>query len=136
MKTKILVLLILPLLIACKKKETEKDMISIIGKWELRTDINGLTGKKTDYPNGNGNIIVFTKSNYQNYSGQKLIKSGTYKIVREISTTTKVLGNRIIYDGETDAVRLFIDIHDGNLNLNIDAVDGPGSIYKGIENNN
>ncbi|NRF40210.1 hypothetical protein [Pedobacter foliorum] len=136
MKTKILVLFILPLLIACKKKEMEKDMISIVGKWELRTVINGLTGQKTDYPNGNGNIIVFTKSNYQNYSGQKLIKSGTYKIVKEISAITNVMGNRIIYDDETDAVRLFIDTHDGNLNLNIDAIDGSGTIYKGIENNN
>lgn len=136
MKTKILVLLILTLLIACKKKETVKDMISIIGKWELRTGINGLTGQKTDYPSGNGNIIIFTKSNYQNYSGQKLIKSGTYKIVRETSAITNVMGNRIIYDDEADAVRLFIDTHDGNLNLNIDAVDGSGTIYKGIKNNN
>lgn len=136
MKTKILVLLILPLLIACKKKDTEADMISIIGKWELKTGISGSTGQKADYPSGNGNIIVFTKSNYQNYSDQKLIKSGTYKIVKEISMITNVMGNRIIYDNETDAARSFIDTHDGNLNLNIDAVDGSGTIYKAIENNN
>jgi len=136
MKTKILVLLILPLLIACKKKDTEVDMVSIIGKWELKTSISGSTGQKTDYSSGNGNIFVFAKSNYQNYSDQKLIKSGTYKVVKGISMITNVMGNRIIYDNETDAVRVFIDTHDGNLNLNIDAVDGPATIYKAIENSN
>lgn len=58
---------------------------SLVGKWELKTEINGMTGKLIEYSPGNGAILVFTKNNYKTISTGKVINSGTYKVVKALS---------------------------------------------------
>jgi hypothetical protein len=109
--------------------------LSIEGKWELEASFNGMTGGKSDYPPGNGKILKFGKTNYEILDKGQVVKSGIYRVVSEVSILTKLSGNRIIYDDETDSVRTFIEIKDGKLSYFIDAYDAGSAIYTRIGDN-
>lgn len=126
---KIIVILILTIqaLVQCKKTTTSSS--SLEGSWELKSEINGTTGNKTEYQTGNGNLIIFSKTDYQIYSNHQLIKSGNFKIVEENSIVTNIKGNRIIFDNEPEQIRTFFKVKDEALELYIDAFDGSASLY-------
>ena len=114
------------------KKEDQKLVItdSLIGSWELRSSFNGLTGQHQDYPEGNGNILIFDGLNYKIYSNGELINNGAYKVIREKSVVTKKEVYKLIYDGEFDAIKNVVDVTGDKLTYAVDAFDGSISIYK------
>lgn len=117
--------------ISCKKE----DLISksAAGTWELRQSGGGISGKITSYNAGNGSLLKFTDNTYQIFSDKKLVKSGSYKIVKEKSILSQQEGNRIIYDGDVNTGRIFISIDHNMLYLSADVYDGEGAIYEKIE---
>lgn len=123
--------IILLLFVGCKNDDI--DPLNIEGKWELESSFNGWIGAQTYLP-GNGQIIIFGKSNYEFYRQDTLFKSGTYKIIQATSSPTNTVGNRIIYDNNTDAINIFVEIKDRNLNISFDAPDAGSGTYRKIPN--
>lgn len=113
---------------SCEKDVATSSLIK--GEWELRTAINGSTGTPTNYSSGNGTVLKFTETNYENYSGGKLIKSGSYKIVKDISAIKKEVFDRILYDNEYNSVKIFFKIENNKLNTWVDGYDAPATIYE------
>lgn len=76
-----LVLTILFVFTACKKKSLEK---GINGTWELRHLVGGMiAGADPNYKKGNGDIYVFNDQKFDRYSKGKIIESGTFVISTE-----------------------------------------------------
>lgn len=122
----ILALFIL-IFISCKKDD--ENISPLEGSWELKSSTDGMTGSVTEYPANNGNLITFTGLNYQIFSNHQLVKSGTFKVVEETSIISNSKGKRIIYDNELDRVRSFFNIRKANLDMYVDACDGPSASY-------
>lgn len=118
-------------IVGCKKEDLINKSAS--GTWELRQIGGGISGKITSYNPGNGSIVKFTDDTYQVFSDKKLVRSGSYKIVKEKSILSQQEGNRIIYDGDMNAGRVFISIDHNMLYLSSDVYDGEGSIYEKID---
>jgi hypothetical protein len=124
---------ILVLVVTSCKKDDFEPTPSIVGTWELKTGISGMTGKSTDYPSGNGSILKFTDSSFEIYFDHKLVNSGSYKVVSDTSGLTQEKANRIVYNDQKD-VRNFFNLKEGKLNMWIDAYDAPSSIFIKISN--
>ncbi|OAQ41568.1 hypothetical protein A5893_00170 [Pedobacter psychrophilus] len=120
------------ILYSCEKDNQKVEIIAeqIQGSWELKTTVNGSTGKSENFPKGNGNILDFTNLNYKIYSNGTLLKNGTFKIVKEESILTKEIVDKIIYDNESNSVKISVKIENEKLVYTVDAFDGPSSIYE------
>lgn len=115
------VIVTLALITSCKK-DKGPDTATLIGTWELSQAQNGMIPTIT-YPSGNGNILKFTSTTYENYNNHILVKSGTYTIV--VDTTVKeTVGlelpagqytTRIIFDDNFTAPKIFLQIAGNNL---------------------
>lgn len=117
---------------SCKKDDQKSESITdqIQGAWELKTSSNGSTGQTEGFPKGNGNVLSFSNSNYKIYSSSTLIKSGTFQIIKEESTLTKEVVDKIIYDNENNSTKIAIKIDNDLLIYSVDAFDGSSSIYE------
>jgi hypothetical protein len=127
----ILLLLITACCAGCKKDIPVSN--SLIGTWELREDINGLSGKPTYHKKGNDSLIVFTPSNYELRENGKTVNSGTYVVKRDSFHVWNTIKDRIIWDNETDTFRTFFEINNNQLSIMIDANDAPSVIYQRIK---
>jgi len=108
----------------CKKKNELES--KYYGKWELSYTYGGFSGIKTDYPKGNGNIISFAGKNYEMYTNNKLVKSGTFSVVKAHSNIEQREVDKIVYDGEVGNI---ISLNDNLLSFGMDAYDGGSSTY-------
>ena len=83
MKNFILATLTLVIVLAGCKKEKALPQ-SIVGSWELR-NVYGIqvAGSPSTFKAGNGDVIVFTDTEYQKMNDGKVTTKGTYKIVNE-----------------------------------------------------
>jgi hypothetical protein len=105
--------------VSCKK-ESNVISNSIEGLWELRR-ASGMFS--TAYPPGNGHIIKFTDNNYEISVNGQITQSGRYSIVPDStaeSATCLVIPagqytNRIIYDNNVTAKKVFIEISGNSL---------------------
>lgn len=129
----ILFLLIAGCCVACNKESNIPVSDSLIGTWELRMDINGMTGHVTHHKAGNDTIIKFTSNTYESRAKGKLIKSGTYVVKRDTFSLDHTLKNKIIYDDIPDNISTFFGISDNQLSFIIDAYDAPGVVYERIK---
>ncbi|MGZ3751265.1 MAG: hypothetical protein ACXVB0_07100 [Mucilaginibacter sp.] len=127
-----ILLLVISLCVNCKKDAIPVSA-SLIGTWELRENISGQTGQPTHYNTGNGNIMKFTATNYEIYSTNSLVKSGTYKVKKDTFSLDHTLRDRIIYDNQDNSIRTFFAIENNQLNLFIDAYDAPSVIYQRVK---
>lgn len=128
----LLILITLFLIPACQKDLPA--LTELAGTWELRTDVNGQSGKPTYYAAGNGRIIKFTPTTYEFYEHGKVTRSGSYTIKRDTFHIQNQLGNRIIYDNASeDGVHIFFSIENNKLNLAPDVYDGGAVIYERIQ---
>ncbi|MEP6747802.1 MAG: hypothetical protein ABJB86_08750 [Bacteroidota bacterium] len=104
---------------SCKKGNAVKNTsnnTSITGTWELESAYGGTP--LVQYPSGNGNNYAFTDSGYKKYTKGNLVKSGYYTIVEDTSVREEVgllifpgqFTNRIIFDGDASAKKIFIEI--------------------------
>ncbi|MDF3077022.1 MAG: hypothetical protein K0S09_911 [Sphingobacteriaceae bacterium] len=137
MKAPVIILLILfSLISSCKKEDIES---SLVGTWELRT-LEGDMGTIT-YPPGNGNVIKFTKGEYQILKNGAVTKAGTYTIVADAGFEMSIclvkkkgeFENRIIYDGDNSSQKTFIHISGNKLFLASGCFASDGGVKKEYE---
>ncbi|MXV50640.1 hypothetical protein GS399_06615 [Pedobacter sp. HMF7647] len=114
----------------CKKAEPAVANELIIGKWELRSSFNGLSGSETKYLAGNGNELRFTTNTYEIYSNGKISQNGQYQIAKVKSVLSGEMVDQIIYDNNTNSVHVTIKIQNNQLTYAVDAFDGPINIYE------
>lgn len=70
------------LLVGCKKDKESPQ--TIVGGWELRSILGvQVAGTPSTYKAGNGNIIGFNNSEYQNIKDGKVISKKTYVIIKD-----------------------------------------------------
>ena len=104
----------------CKKtsvRQVNELTASLVGKWELQEEQIGMTPVK-NYAPGNGNRLEFTDSTYKKFSKEILTTSGKYTVVSDntvLEETGLVLtpgefNNRIIFDKDTIATKIFLNI--------------------------
>ena len=124
-------LLITLLLLGCKKNIPVPD--SLQGTWELRIDVNGLSGHATYHKAGNDTLMKFTDNRYESYEKGKLIRSGTYQVKRDTFHIINTIKYRIIYDNNDDMTHQFFDIENNQLSFFLDAYDAPSVIYERIK---
>ena len=104
----------------------------LVGEWELTAEINGLTGIRTSYETGKGNVTKFTKTTYERTRDGKSIHSGTYSITTYQSLLTKKKETQIVYDGKANETKNYFTIDTNTLTISVDAYDGPSTIYTKI----
>lgn len=82
---KFLPLLLLVIAFGCKKDSLKSLKSQLPGTWELRNIQGGFYGPSgpPDVTPGNGNRWTFSGSEYQLYSRGRLIKSGTYTLIKK-----------------------------------------------------
>lgn len=113
---------------ACKKSNNSSP--SVVGTWELRIEVNGFSGAQTNFPNGNGNLLKFTQTTYAEFENHQQIKSGSYQMVKDSFTVMHRVGDRIIYDNETNVIHRFITIDGNKLKIEFDGYDTPSYTYE------
>lgn len=123
----LLSIILLPIL-SCKK-EGDKSPYTLEGVWELRSEINGLNGHETEYPEDNGNLIIFSTTSYKIFNNTELVKSGNFYTQQETSLITKSKGNRIIFDNDINGIKTFVKVGKTELEMYVDAFDGPSLKY-------
>lgn len=119
-------------LFSCKK-DKKLQANTLVGKWELKMSINGFTGKKENYPEGNGYMVEFDEKEYRFIEKNKTMKEGKYSIEKKISKITDREESYIIYDGVKDGIPETYSVQADELTLSIDAIDGPASIYRKLD---
>ncbi len=121
----LLVALVTICTMACKKNtNTYTPPATLTGTWELFR----LEGNFIKYfaPNTGNLLKLNTDSTYQLFSADTLAKSGTYSLAYNDTTAPYTTGTlipagkyttRIIYDGNTTAQKVYLDITGNNLTL-------------------
>ncbi|WP_343307936.1 hypothetical protein AAHN97_12350 [Chitinophaga niabensis] len=123
MKQFVLPSLLLLLLVCCKKS---KDMPpSISGTWEIQRYMTPWINRV--YTPGNDTLIKFTLNQYQRTIDGQIIKQGTFRLIKD-ELLNNEMGNRIIYDGETNASREFYRIEGDRLIFSSDPRIMDGSV--------
>lgn len=131
---KLLLLAALAVLIGCKKDA--ENNVGLKGSWEYRgTACYCLPPLDTNASKpGNGHIITFTSNTYKRYAKDTLKKSGTYAIVKD--TLGNQIVNRVIYDNDTAAEKIFFRIDQNKLTFFGPvplAADGPEYYYERVK---
>ena len=121
--------------IACSKENNKMTINShsLVGVWELRAEGGGW-GPYQTFPAGNGYIVKFTEDAYETDSVSKVIKSGTYRIIKDDPLVVSGTTSRIIYDNNTNNLRSYISLSGDTLSFMIDAYDVGIATYIRISN--
>ena len=112
---------------SCKRTnvaQTNESLGSLVGKWELKEGQAGMTPVE-NYAPGNGNRLEFTGSTYKRFSNGILTMSGNYSIISDNTVTAEVglvltpgeFVNRIIFNEDTTATKIFLNISKDTLTL-------------------
>lgn len=96
----------------------------LFGTWELREAQDGMTPNKT-YVVGNGDKYKFSETAYERYTDGSLVKTGTYRVVRDTTVQNTVgltvppgqFTNRIVFDNNPSDPQTFYQIEAGKLIL-------------------
>jgi len=138
MKNHFLLLLLIVAFFGCKKPDhngcdpyTMINNNGLPGTWELRSTVSGLTGSKTGYPAGNGQLLVLTNASYQFYKDGSIISQGNYTLTKKQSLILNKLADCIIFS--TSQVVNLIDLNGDTLSLAPDAYDGGSTEYVRIK---
>ena len=117
--------LILFFLTGCTKDSTNTiNNTSIIGTWELKQEQGGMM-PAIDYPQGSGNLLKISGSEYQKYNNNNLVKSGHFTIVEDATVEKEVglvipagqFNHRIVFDNNLSAPKIFIQISNNKLTM-------------------
>ncbi|HEY9364328.1 MAG TPA: hypothetical protein VIQ00_13765 [Chitinophagaceae bacterium] len=111
--------------VSCKKQKAQNTSTSIIGSWELRQTSAAMNPVVNNYSEGNGNIIKFSETNYEMYENGQLKKSGPYSVLEDTTVEETVclvfpdgqFTNRIIYDNDYNASKIFLEISGNKLSF-------------------
>lgn len=115
-------------ILACKK-DRPVTANTLVGEWELTAGINGLTGIRTNYERGKGNITKYTQTTYERMHDGQIISKGAYTIKSFQSLITKKEEKEITYEGIASVVRNYFTIDRDTLIISVDAYDAPASIF-------
>ena len=91
-------LVLIIIILSCKKEKVHAIQSSIIGKWELSRRWGTIAGIDESFPAGNGAILEFSDNNFYRYFNTQLTQTGTYTIVEDTTSFT-VHGKRITFNG-------------------------------------
>lgn len=125
---KLATMLILFMVVLCSCEKEQSISEQLMGTWELRTEINGTTGQKKDFPINNGNTIQFNFPSYEIYREGVLVKKGSYELSRAESMLRKEVLDRILFDHDQD-LKTFVVFSGNEIELFVDAYDSSSSIY-------
>ena len=101
------------LFLGCKKDLPYNPTISLVGNWELRASVGGqIAGVPSEFAPGNGNVLKFSEKNYEKMVDGKLVKAGSYTLIRETSWTATE--TRLVFDNDL-STRYFVEILKGRL---------------------
>jgi hypothetical protein len=111
---------------ACKKdhKDDDAGSNSLIGYWEL-VETSSSWMPATTYPPESGNWISFTGTTYSIARSGQPVQSGTYTVQSDATVNESVclqmpggtFTNRIIYDSNYNATKVFFYIDNGMLTI-------------------
>jgi hypothetical protein len=90
-------ILLITLLLSCRKENIQILDDKITGKWELSHRWGTIVGINESYPAGNGAILQFSNNNFYQYLGTQLVQSGTFALVEDTASYT-VKGHRITFN--------------------------------------
>lgn len=101
------------LFLGCKKDLPYDPKISLVGTWELRASVGGqIAGVPSEVAPGNGNLLKFSEKNYEKIIDGKIVKAGSYTLIKETSWTAT--DTRLIFDNDL-STRYFVEILKGRL---------------------
>ena len=92
----ILFLLLLAIILSCKKESVSPLQEKLQGRWELNRRWGTVAGIDESYPPGNGTILQFSGNNFYNYSGTQGLQSGTFTVTDYV-TSYSVKGVRVTF---------------------------------------
>ena len=121
---------IIVFLISCKKDKETKVADELIGKWELTSSSGGIAGTTINYSAGSGNTTTFDGSLFKEYRDNKLTRSGSYIVKKQISLHSNREENGLVYEGIDQ--RYFFNVSGAELSIHHDAYDGFINHYKRI----
>lgn len=119
------------ILSSCKDNDPKPSDLNIQGKWELEYFQGAWTGGR--YAPGTGPVLIFQKKTYQEFKGDKLIRSGSYKIVRAQRSLVNREGDRLDFEGKDEFPGQFVSVDKDKLIISIDAYHAPSYSYRRIE---
>lgn len=114
---------------SCKDNDLKPSDLNIEGKWELEAFRGSWVGG--NYPPGTGPVLVFKKKTYQEFKGDTLLRSGSFKIVKALQSTTNRKGDKLDWDNGMSGT--FISLHENYLILSSDFFDAPSYKYRRID---
>lgn len=130
MKTSIKLFAFIILFVAagCDKEQSLENKLS--GSWELRHIKGGFrpVGDPSDYPAGNGRIIIFEGDSFQTFYNGNLSNSGTYSIVKEKANPNgDELSYKIVYQGNLRQPDAFFKVSSKKLVLYVGSIAADGA---------
>ncbi|MFW0717905.1 hypothetical protein [Pedobacter sp. N23S346] len=126
----VLIIIFSIVFLSCKKNTVTTH--PIIGEWELTAEINGLTGIRTNYEPGKGNVSKFTETTYAMTRDGKTIRKGAYAIITYQALITRKEENQLVYDGKANETKIYFTVDNNTLTISVDAYDGPSTIFTRI----
>lgn len=116
----LIVICLITLLFSCKDDTHDIQPDTLIGTWEVRHILGvQVANAPSVFPKGNGQIIQFSASEYQEINDGKVISKGSYKIVdeqaAEIDGTTYT--QRIVFEDKSVDWKVFIKLSGTKLSL-------------------
>jgi|SRR5579872_1607650 len=132
----LLSLTIIGTIFGCKKDKIPVSN-SIVGTWELSSDVNGFSGRVTVHKPGNDTLAIFTADGkYSHYDHSILSASGTYTVTLDTNSMDHTVKNRIIFNGNDADAHEFFDISNNELSMYLDpseVSDSGGVSYRRIK---
>lgn len=135
-----LIVLLLVVAMGCKKDSNTAAADAPVvmgtglpGTWELRSTSGTIAGGMVNYPNGNGNIFVFTDNTYQHYSRGAITDQGTYSLIQQMSFLYNKMENTIVFNNVSGSPVTLITQNGNDLTLALDANDGGVAAYVRIK---
>jgi hypothetical protein len=114
---------------ACKKQDTFTEK-TIVGIWELKTVSGGVGGLTYNFSHGNGYILKFSDSTFEQYVSGAITDYGSYYVVKD-TVSCDIFKHNIIFHGQNGTInqRLYIVSDDLALNDGCRFADGYNRHY-------
>ncbi len=116
MKSIVTLILFAIILTGCKQESAKSEFESqLIGEWELEL-VSNMTGP-TNYPQGNGNIMIFEKGGiYKGKQNNILVSEGKFLVT--IKNDCFSFGpNTFLTTTGSSSIEMYVAIENGKLNL-------------------
>ena len=116
---------------SCNFNDPKPSNLNIQGKWQLESFRGAWTGG--EYAPGTGPVLIFKKKTYQEFKGDTLLASGSYKIVKAHRTLVDREGDRLDMEKKAFFAGTFVSLYQDKLILSTDMYDAPSYSYRRIE---